>query len=281
MEETVKYMLMDLDNTFLAPDKSIPEENIEALRLAKENGMKVILASGRSNMSLDVYAKRLGLDYEGNYIIAYNGCRIYEAKSKAVISENLLDNKTACHICRIVALEAENTLLYKDSRLYTQNITDITKRYAKNSSLELNQAESLADIAAEGEIQKIIMIGEHDRLFDVYKTVCESLDQSIDAEMFFSSEDLFEFSAKGKSKGTALVELAEYLGEPMTAFAAIGDNQNDVEMIAKAGFGIAVGNAVEECKKAARYVTVRDCAGGGFAEAVLCIISANRGKSPK
>ncbi len=280
MKEAFKYLLTDLDNTFLAPDKSIPKENTKALELAAKEGIRVILSSGRSNMSLDIYAKRLGLDYDKNYIIAYNGCRIYEAKSKRVISENLLDNKTAAGICRLVTDKAENTLCYKDSTLYTQNITDITKRYAKNSSLELNRVDSLAEIAGEGKIQKIIMIGEHGRLYNIGEAVRRAL-PDINAEMFFSSEDLFEFSAKGKNKGTALIELADFLNEPVSAFAAVGDNQNDIEMIENAGFGIAVANAAAECKNAARFVTSRDCAGGGFAEAVLCIISANRGKSPK
>ncbi len=278
----IKYLLMDLDNTFLRGDKSIPEENIKALEMMKENGIKVIISSGRSNMSLDIYAEKLGLNYEGNYIVAYNGCRIYEAKSKKVLTEYLLDHKIAAEISDIVTKMIPNTLCYSDSKLYTENITEITKRYAYNSSLKLYRVEDLKSVMTEDVVQKIIMIGEHEKLYGAYEEVVNKLGKDINAEMFYSSVDLFEFEAKSKNKGTSLLELAEILNEPVSSFASIGDNQNDIEMIEYAGLGMAVANAVEGCKKAASYITKADCDHGGFAEACNYVInSANRGKSPK
>ncbi|MCD7904692.1 MAG: Cof-type HAD-IIB family hydrolase [Clostridiales bacterium] len=277
----IKYLAMDLDNTFLRADKSIPEENIDALKKMKDIGIKVVLSSGRSNMSLDIYAERLGLDYEGNYIIAYNGCRIYEAESKKVLRKYLLDNKIATEISGIVTKIIPNTLCYSGSRLYTENITEITKRYAKNSSLKLNPVDDLRSVMKEDAVQKIIMIGEHEKLYGAYEAVVNKFGEDINAEMFYSSDDLFEFEAKGKNKGTALLELAEILGESPEVFASIGDNQNDIEMIEYAGLGMAVANAVEGCKRVAEYVTKADCEKGGFAEACEYVIkSANRGKSP-
>lgn len=261
-------------------DKSIPEENLKALEEAKKAGIKVIISSGRSNMSLDIFAEKLGLDYDGNYIIAYNGCRIYEAKSKKVLTENLLDGKTARAVAGIVCPIVANTLCYADSRLYTENITEVTKRYAFNSSLVLNKVRDLREVM-KGDIQKIIMIGEHKKLFEAYEEVVKQLGNNIKAETYFSSVDLFEFAAKGKNKGTAISELAEILGEPLSVFAAIGDNQNDIEMIETAGVGIAMENAIEECKIKADYVTSLDCDNGGFAEGLMYVIkSANRGKLP-
>ncbi|MCD8238074.1 MAG: Cof-type HAD-IIB family hydrolase [Clostridiales bacterium] len=267
----IKYFVTDLDSTFLRVDKSIPEENIEAIKEARDADINVIISSGRSNMSLDIFAKNLGLDYEGNYIIAYNGCRIYEAKSKKVLTENLLDGETARAVAGIVCKRVPNTLCYADSKLYTQNITPITKRYAFNSSLILNQVDDLRDVMT-GDIQKIIMIGDHNDLYKAYEEVIEKLGKDINAETYFSSVDLFEFAAKGKSKGTAIKELAEILGEPLSAFAAIGDNENDIEMIEAAGFGIAVANAIDGCKEKADYVTELDCDNGGFAEGLRYVI---------
>ncbi|MCD8089819.1 MAG: HAD family hydrolase [Clostridiales bacterium] len=274
----IKYLVMDLDNTFLRWDKSIPDENTEALRKLKDAGIKVIISSGRSNMSLDIYAEKLELDYEGNYIIAYNGCRIYEAKSKKVLREYLLDNKTAAKISDIVTKIIPNTLCYSNGKLYTENITYITKRYAKNSSLKLNKVDDLKSIMV-GEVQKIIMIGEHKLLYGAYEEVIKKLGSDINAEMFYSSDDLFEFEAKNKNKGTALIELAEILNEPVSAFASIGDNQNDIEMIEYAGLGMAVANAVEGCKNAAKYITKKDCNNGGFAEACEYVLNRQTGGS--
>ena len=72
---------------------------------------------------------------------------------------------------------------------------------------------------------------------------------------------------KGISKGLALRKLAADLGIPLQQFLAMGDSENDLEMIQAAGVGVAVANARDEVRAAADYVTEkRD--GDGFAEAM-------------
>ena len=73
--------------------------------------------------------------------------------------------------------------------------------------------------------------------------------------------------ARGISKGLALRKLAADMGVPVQGFLAIGDSENDLEMIEAAGVGVAVANARDAVKAAADYVTEkRD--GDGFVEAV-------------
>ncbi|MDD1668086.1 MAG: phosphoglycolate phosphatase [Methanomicrobiales archaeon] len=73
--------------------------------------------------------------------------------------------------------------------------------------------------------------------------------------------------SKGISKGLALTRLAAGMGIPLEEFLAVGDSENDVEMIEAAGIGVAVANAGEAVKAAADYVTEKGD-GDGFAEAV-------------
>jgi len=72
---------------------------------------------------------------------------------------------------------------------------------------------------------------------------------------------------EGISKGSALRKLAADLGIPVGEFLAIGDSENDLEMIEAAGVGVAVKNAREEVKAAADYVAEKED-GDGFAGAV-------------
>ncbi len=72
---------------------------------------------------------------------------------------------------------------------------------------------------------------------------------------------------KGISKGHALRMLAEEIGIPAGEFLAVGDSENDLEMIQAAGIGVAVANAREEVKAASDYVAEKGD-GDGFAEAV-------------
>ncbi|HMA04439.1 MAG TPA: phosphoglycolate phosphatase [Methanomicrobiales archaeon] len=73
--------------------------------------------------------------------------------------------------------------------------------------------------------------------------------------------------ARGINKGLALQRLAADIGIPIGEFLAVGDSENDLEMIEAAGIGVAVANARDEVKAASDYVTEKGD-GEGFAEAV-------------
>ena len=84
----------------------------------------------------------------------------------------------------------------------------------------------------------------------------------------YSSMRYLEFNAPGVNKGQALAWLARYLGIPLEKTIAIGDNENDMEMIKMAGLGIAVQNALPDVKEAADVVTTKDFSQGAVAEAI-------------
>jgi hydroxymethylpyrimidine pyrophosphatase-like HAD family hydrolase len=79
--------------------------------------------------------------------------------------------------------------------------------------------------------------------------------------------EILEFLSPESGKWAALARVAEDSGTPPEAIAAIGDDVSDVEMLVRAGFGIAMGNAVESARDAAAFVA-RSNAEGGIVEAI-------------
>lgn len=77
---------------------------------------------------------------------------------------------------------------------------------------------------------------------------------------------------KNVSKGNALEILGNYLKINKDEILAIGDNLNDLDMVEKAGIGIAVNNAYSELKQIANYTTEKNVEQGGFAEAIYKFI---------
>jgi hypothetical protein len=73
--------------------------------------------------------------------------------------------------------------------------------------------------------------------------------------LVFSEETYMEIIPSGSSKGVALQFVAQHLGIPLGAVIAVGDNLNDLEMIQVAGLGVAMGNAPDELKAHADFVT--------------------------
>jgi hydroxymethylpyrimidine pyrophosphatase-like HAD family hydrolase len=78
----------------------------------------------------------------------------------------------------------------------------------------------------------------------------------------FASFDIIEFLHPAVSKGNALKAIAADLGIASQEVVAIGDNHNDIGMIRFAGLGVAMGNAHDEVKAAADFVTLSNAEEG-------------------
>ena len=88
-----------------------------------------------------------------------------------------------------------------------------------------------------------------------------------DIEITWSHAYHMDIMAKGVSKGSAVVKLAELKGIDLEHVMALGDNENDTSMLSAVGVGVAMGDATESAKAAARYISV-PAVDGGFAHAV-------------
>jgi len=72
----------------------------------------------------------------------------------------------------------------------------------------------------------------------------------------YSGEDWVQYSCKDATKWGAVAAVAGHLGIDASEIAAFGDDFNDAEMIEKCGIGVAMGNAIDEVKAVADYITV-------------------------
>ena len=112
---------------------------------------------------------------------------------------------------------------------------------------------------------KIVLIGESEELDQVQKELDSRYSSQINTTK--SKPFFLEISHPLATKGIALKELAQSLDIKQEEVIAIGDNLNDLDMIAYAGCGVAVGNAVAELKAIANFITANN-EDDGVAEAI-------------
>ncbi len=108
-----------------------------------------------------------------------------------------------------------------------------------------------ADLGAH----KVMCMGEERQIADLYSR----LDQMFfeDLHVYRSRPTYLEIAPKTVSKATALqLLMKERFNTDLSQVMAFGDNYNDVDMIRNAGFGIAVGNAIQEVKDVAKEITL-------------------------
>ena len=138
-----KIIFCDLDGTLLKDDKTLPEENAKAISYALSKGVKFVLCSGRSNMSLDVLNEQLGLVRENNYTVAFNGSTIYENVSKKKLINHLLKGEYGGEVLDILRQYPVNVLAYENEKLWCDKPTERIKRYARNSFIPYYVTEDL------------------------------------------------------------------------------------------------------------------------------------------
>jgi Cof subfamily protein (haloacid dehalogenase superfamily) len=263
----IKMIALDLDGTTLRTDKTVGPRTAEALRAAHKKGVEITLASGRMTPAMEDTAEALGIDCN---IVSYNGAavcgraaagrkRLYHQPLPAAIARELFDwarerryQVNFYHEDVIVSEDAPHLMPYVN--LYRSR-TKSPYRLVKNLEEFMHISPTKLLIVVDPPVRNKID-AELRPLFSSRSTVIRT------------DPEFLEFLDPSVDKGRGVAKLAEILGMTMDNVLACGDGENDVTMIATAGFGVAVGNAIPEVKAVAKAVTRADHNNDAVAEAV-------------
>ncbi|CDM68142.1 cof family hydrolase [Clostridium bornimense] len=262
-----KLICIDMDGTLLDNSaKNIPNENLEAIKLATEKGVKVAITTGRLFTSAKYFSDLIGVKTP---VIASNGAYIREKDSDKVIAKFLLgeDNINAIldivkdYDIRIFFNTVDTVITDKDvmqGNAYMEMNKDLPEemrvKFLINSDLKTTA------LRYKDEILKCICINENNlRNIEEIKMKLKKIDT---IEVVSSNHNNFEIMNKGVSKGKAVETLAKEYGILKDDIIAIGDGENDLSMIKYAGLGVAMGNSSDYIKKHADYVTDTNVNGG-------------------
>ena len=127
----IKVLALDLDGTLTNSEKEITKRTKEALQQASEQGVAVVLASGRPTIGIRHIAKELELDRYGGYILAYNGGRIIDCSTNQDILMRVLPMEYFPQICDI-AKEFDVAMLTYDGDLQGEK-PSLRRQSAKRS----------------------------------------------------------------------------------------------------------------------------------------------------
>ncbi|GAB1763791.1 Cof-type HAD-IIB family hydrolase [Priestia aryabhattai] len=222
-----KLIALDMDGTLLNNQQEISEENRAAIAKAQEQGVHVVLSTGRSLLTCREYAQSLQLS---SYLITVNGSEIWD-ESGQLVERKLID---ASHIEKMWNLTQEHKL----------NFWAVTTD-------KVWRDEFPEDIASQEWLKFGYDIPDDALREEVLKQIAGISD----FEISNSSLTNLEINALGINKAKGIMTVCERLDISMDEVIAMGDSLNDMAMIEAAGCGIAMGNAQEAVKEAADWVT--------------------------
>ncbi len=247
-----KLIAVDMDGTLLKEDKTISDRTKRAIFKAKQKGVKVVLASGRPLEGLTNYLEELDLISEEDYVLSFNGSIVQNTKTKKIIRKNILKGENLIELYEIAQQIGVNIHAFSNEGC-------ITPKMSKYSELEgaINHIPVIemdyATIQKEEDIIKVMMVDEPEILEEAIQKLPSHLYEKY--TIVRSAPYFLEFLSKHSGKGVGIEALAHHLGIPNEQVICIGDAGNDLDMIEFAGLGVAMGNAFEEVKTAANYIT--------------------------
>ena len=251
----IKLIAIDIDGTLINSHHELTERTKEAITKAKEQGIKIVVATGRPYPGVANILKELGLEDKGDYVITYNGSLVQECDTKKAIVSHGLSYDNFIEIEALSRRLGSHLHSIDRENIYTanQHISPYTIHEASLTGMPLHY-RAVDQMTADMEIVKMMMIDEPTILDEVISKLPSWFTDKYTTTK--SAPFYLEVLNKQANKGIAVKELADYLGIKQEETMAIGDNENDLEMIEYAGMGVAMANAVPKLKAAANYETL-------------------------
>ena len=249
-----KLLVLDLDGTLTNNKKEITEYTRNTLIEAQEEGVKIVLASGRPTYGIAPIAEKLELKKYGGYILSYNGGEIINWQTGEMMYENVLPDEVLPYLYQCSRDNDFAIVTYKDKYVITEHPND--KYVLKEAILNVMETKKVDNFleAIDFPVAKCLIVGEATRLAELEKKMYEVLKDRMGV---YRSEPYFlELVPKGFDKAQSLAVLLEKIGATKEEMIACGDGFNDLSMIKFAGLGVAMANAQEIVRESADYVTL-------------------------
>ncbi|WP_029452883.1 Cof-type HAD-IIB family hydrolase [Clostridium algidicarnis] len=257
--KNIRLVAIDMDGTLLSNDKTLSVKNKQVLNQGIKQGVLIVPATGRP---MEGIPKELLENENILYAICSNGASIIDLIKKEIIFHCYLKREIAIMV--IEALRHLDPILdiFAEGKIFTENRN---MERLDNFLIPLNMIQYIYDtrtcvddildfVKTNGfHIEKINLFFQN---LDMRKQVEEKLKSILEISVTSSLNNNMEINHINANKGFALKWLAQYLGIQMEQVMALGDSNNDMDMLNVAGLSIAMGNGTDSIKHIADDITL-------------------------
>lgn len=257
----------DMDGTLLDSSKKVRPDSAKAIKRAVAQNKYVVLSTGRNLKELESTFSEFP---EISYAIAISGGLVYDTHAGKIVYSKALPENIISGLLTLseeydvmVHLHSLESIVQRDKE---QNMEKYSMGVYQSMFDKLTiKAENLREYYAKEKFPvfkfNFYCLNPEQRL-----NILERV-KDLPVTISFAETASLEISALGISKGSGLKELSSRLNIPIERTIAVGDGENDLEILKTAGLSIAMGNALDSVKAVCKVV-VSDCDGPGISEAI-------------
>jgi Cof subfamily protein (haloacid dehalogenase superfamily) len=259
--QPVRLLLADVDGTLVTEEKILTQRAVAAVAKLREAGILFAITSGRPPRGMSMLVDPLQLTTP---IAAFNG-GVFTRPDLTVIEKRAIPENLAPAVIEVLEAQGMSVWVYRDADWLVRDVEGPhVAREAWTVRFDPTPTDSYASIA--GGVVKVVGVSDdHDAVQKAAARVREYLGDQVSAAR--SQPYYVDVTNPNANKGAVVRYLSTRYDLAPEEIATIGDMPNDVDMFAQSGLSIAMGNASDEVRQAARCVTTANN-DEGFANAV-------------
>ncbi len=253
--DNYNMLVLDIDGTLVGSDKTISEKTREAIIKAQQRGKIVAIASGRSIAGIRKTASNISLEQYGGYVIAYNGTTVVNCKTGECIYNQMVPKELVKPVYEAAKRVNAGIVVYNDNTkemISGNGLNEYIKIDAEACNVTINEVSDFVK-AINFPFNKFLLSGKPEHMAEVEKIMAKEFGDRLN--VFRSDPFYVELLPRYVDKGVAVEKLVKHLDIQREKVICIGDSYNDLPMLRFAGMGVAMGNAQQEVKEIADYVT--------------------------
>ena len=273
--KNIKMVVVDLDGTSLCSNQLISQKTIDIFKKLKEDNIITVVATGRMPFESIFVREYLNIDY----MITGNGALIHDYIEDKQIFEGYIEKDVSIKIVDIItSYDMVLPMMFLDGAPYCGKKFEkyilqstLPEGYIENFSHHINYVDDYNTFIrnTDRKVNKIYIDTLSSK--EISEDVNNKLSMLPSIKTVFSFKNILDILPIAVDKGKSLERLTKYLDIDMSFVMAIGDNDNDIEMLQVAGISVAMGNANDNIKSIADYVVSSNDNDGVF-EAINQII---------
>lgn len=254
-----KYIFCDMDGTLLNSKTQLTPTNANALKEAISRGVKVVIATGKTRPAAISALKAFDLTGKDGVVSEFSpgvfvqGLLVYGRQGKEIFRRNLDTD-----FCRQVFLYSKEQgiplIAFCEDRcltLFEHPLVDSLHTIYHEPKAEIIPSVDL--LVSDAQIQKLIFLDTAEGVASTLRPYWSEATGDY-ADVVQAVPDMLEIVPVGTSKGSGVRKLLDHLGVSAQEIMAIGDGENDVEMLELASFGVALSNGSDKAKAVADVI---------------------------
>ena len=261
--KSIKAVAVDCDGTLINSQEQLTPRTREALDAVRATGRYVYMATGRSVEASLKFAHAAGMD---RYMVNYNGAVLWNIKTESIEREITIDKGVCLGLLDLLEKSSTDFLFYeKGLACYDRSRIFMDVYLKRLEDLNITSKHVSFEGFPFSNVQKSMVFGNDEEVVAIAETLRSHYgdklnllvsrpyahNKVVDLQCTF-----LEIMSSKTDKSLMLTELAKIEGFTFDNMMVFGDEFNDMRMLQNAGWGVAMGNAPEEVKKAAKDVTL-------------------------